>query len=62
LQESKLAFIYFLPFGLDLQDVSLSTIGGAPDIDIMVNHLSSCIMGANNTAVANVVPYRYKLN
>jgi hypothetical protein len=36
-------FMSNLNQGLDLQDVSLSTIGGSPDIDIMVNHLTSCI-------------------
>jgi hypothetical protein len=46
---------------LDLQDVSLSTIGGPPDIYLIVNHLTSCILEAKNIAVPNVVPYRYKL-
>jgi hypothetical protein len=44
-----------------LQDISLSTIGGPPDIDLMLNHLTSCILGAKNIAVPNVVPYRYKI-
>jgi hypothetical protein len=39
-----------------------STIG-PPDIDLIVNHLASCILEAKNNVrnVPNVVPYRYKL-
>jgi hypothetical protein len=44
---------------LDLPDVSLPTIGGPPDIDLMVNHLTSYILEVKTRAVANVVPYRY---
>jgi hypothetical protein len=55
------SFMSYLNQDLDLQDVSLSTIGGPPDIDIMVNHLTSCILEAKNIAVPNVVSYRYKL-
>jgi hypothetical protein len=46
---------------LNLQDVSLSTIGGPPDIDLMVNHVTSCILESKNIAVSNLDPYRYKL-
>jgi hypothetical protein len=51
----------YLNQGLNLQDLSLSTMGGLPDIDLMENHLTSCILEAKNIAVPNVVPYRYKL-
>jgi hypothetical protein len=54
----KARFILYLNQELDLQDVSLSsTIGGPPEIDLMVNHLTSCILKAKNIDVPNVVPY-----
>jgi hypothetical protein len=34
------SFMAYLNQKLDLQDVSLSTIGGPPDIDLMVNHIT----------------------
>jgi hypothetical protein len=43
-----------------LQDVSLSTISGPPDI-LMVNHLTSCILESKTIVLPKVVPYRYKL-
>jgi hypothetical protein len=56
------SFMSYLNQELDLQNVSLSTIGGPPDIDLMVNHLASCIlMEAKNIAVPSVVPLHYKL-
>jgi hypothetical protein len=55
------SFMSYLNQELDLQDVSLSTIGGPRDIDLMVNHLTSCILEAKNIADPNFVPYHYKL-
>jgi hypothetical protein len=55
------SFMSYLNQDLDLQDVSLSTIRGPPDTDLMVNHLTSYILEAKNIAVPNVVRYRYKL-
>jgi hypothetical protein len=58
IQECKLTFIYFLPqSGIG----SLYTIGGPPNIDLMVNHPTSCILEVKNIVVPNVFPYRYKL-
>jgi hypothetical protein len=49
------SFMSYLNQELDLQDVSLSTIGGPPDL--IVNHLTSCILEAKSKAVPNVLPY-----
>jgi hypothetical protein len=54
-------FMSYLNQELDLQNVPLSTVGDPPEIDLMVSHLTSCILGVKNIAVLNVVPYRYKL-
>jgi hypothetical protein len=58
---SWLSFMSYLNQELDLQVVSLSTIGGPPDTYVMVNHLTSCILEAKNIAVPNFLPYRYTL-
>jgi hypothetical protein len=55
------SFMSYLNQELDLQDVSLSMIVGPLDIDLMMTHLTSCILQAKNIAVPNVIPYRYKL-
>jgi hypothetical protein len=57
----KINFFRLKSMELDLQDVYLSTIGGPPDIDLMVNHLPTRILEAKNLVVPNVVRYRYKL-
>jgi hypothetical protein len=41
------SFMSYLNQELDLQDVPLSAVGGPPDIDLMVNHLTSCNLEAN---------------
>jgi hypothetical protein len=48
------SFMSYLTQGLDLQEVSLSMIGGPPDIDFEFWRLKIL-------AVPNVVPHRYKL-
>jgi hypothetical protein len=53
--------MFYLNQELDLQGVSLSTIGGPSDIDLMAYYPTSCISEAKNIAVPIVVPYRYKL-
>jgi hypothetical protein len=55
------SFMSYLNQELDLQDVSLSTIGGPPDMELMVYHLTACILEAKNIDVPNVVPDHYKL-